>query len=153
MPKVEYRGGIPDCRKTGLTIATVFPDYLDVQTPGFSFKAHKILYEQILNVSFSPEGAKKKNYVLNVEYKTVDGFISVAVLTGSEVSELYGSLQKARKSFPLLFPAKAAAMAEFPATVPVVDVAAELQKFYELMKSGVITEDEFNAKKAQLLGV
>jgi hypothetical protein len=40
-----------------------------------------------------------------------------------------------------------------PAAGPAVDTAAELQKYHELMKSGVITEDDYNAKKAQLLGL
>ena len=32
-----------------------------------------------------------------------------------------------------------------------VDAITEIQKFHELMKNGLITEDEFNAKKTQLL--
>lgn len=39
------------------------------------------------------------------------------------------------------------------AAVPEVDTAAELEKFHDLMTKGIITEDEFNAKKAQLLGL
>jgi hypothetical protein len=34
-----------------------------------------------------------------------------------------------------------------------IDSASEIQKFYDLMKNGIITEDEFNAKKASLLGL
>ena len=34
-----------------------------------------------------------------------------------------------------------------------IDTAAELQKFHALKEQGIITEDEFNAKKAQLLGM
>jgi DNA-directed RNA polymerase subunit RPC12/RpoP len=41
---------------------------------------------------------------------------------------------------------------EISAAAP-ADTATELQKFHELMKNGVITEDDFNAKKAQLLGL
>lgn len=36
---------------------------------------------------------------------------------------------------------------------PSVDVAAEIQKFYNLKERGIISEDEFNIKKSQLLGI
>ena len=43
--------------------------------------------------------------------------------------------------------------AKTPPVAPAVDVAAELQKFHDLKEKGILTEDEFNAKKAQLLGL
>ena len=39
------------------------------------------------------------------------------------------------------------------ATAPVVDTVAELQKYKMLLDTGVITEEEFAAKKKQLLGI
>jgi len=46
----------------------------------------------------------------------------------------------------------AAAPAEAPAAAPAeVDVAAELQKFADLKEKGLITEEEYNTKKAELL--
>lgn len=152
--KIEYRGGIPELKKTGLTQADAFPDCLVVMNIGFSFKQFKLPYAQMLNVELVPEGAKKKNYVLNVEYITAGGFNSIVVLTGKEVSKLYGELQKARDTWLRRNPgAVKAAAAEAPAAGPSVDVATEIQKFFDLKEKGVISEDEFNTKKAQLLGV
>ena len=39
------------------------------------------------------------------------------------------------------------------AAAPAVDTVAELQKYKMLMDTGVITEEEFAAKKKQLLGI
>ena len=39
------------------------------------------------------------------------------------------------------------------AAAPVVDTVAELQKYKMLLDTGVITEEEFAAKKKQLLGI
>ena len=40
-----------------------------------------------------------------------------------------------------------------PQTVPVVSVADELKKFKELLDLDIITREEFDAKKKQLLGL
>lgn len=49
-----------------------------------------------------------------------------------------------------------AAQPAAPAVAPPSDADAqivEIQKFFELKNQGVITEDEFNAKKRQILGL
>lgn len=46
----------------------------------------------------------------------------------------------------------AAAAAPPPAAAPAVDVVAELQKLAALKDAGVLTDDEFAAAKAKLLG-
>ncbi|MEA5057735.1 MAG: SHOCT domain-containing protein [Anaerotignum propionicum] len=152
--KVEYRGGIPESRKTGTVVADAFPDHLVVGTPGFSFKSYNISYGKMLDVSLVPEGAKKKNYVLNVEYDTGNGFTSVIVLTGKEVSQLYGSLQKSRQKYMQRNPsANSAVESSAPSPSPTADTATEIQKFFDLKEKGIISEDEFAAKKTQLLGI
>lgn len=148
--KIEYRGGIPELRKTGLTVAETFPDYLLVSGPGFSLKSHKIFYNSMTNVSLVPEGAKKKNYVLNVEYIS-NGFPSCAVLTGKEATALYGSLQKWRQKYAKSHPDSA--VCDSPACPPESDSATEIERFHALMEKGIITEEEFAAKKSQLLGI
>lgn len=149
--KVEYRGGIPELRKTGITVADAFPDCLVVSSTGFSFKSYKIPYERMIDVSLVPEGAKKKNYVLNIEYMS-DDFQSCVVLTGKEVTALYGSLQKQRQKYYQIHPDKK--IASEPASPSASnDVAAEIEKFYDLKEKGVISEEEFSSKKAQLLGL
>lgn len=39
------------------------------------------------------------------------------------------------------------------AAAPVKDAAEEIKKFKELLDMGIITQDEFDAKKKQLLGL
>lgn len=150
---VEYRGGIPEARKVGTIVTDAFPDYLSVGAAGFSFKTYKIPYDKMIDVSLIPEGAKKKNYVLNVEYDTGNGFNSVIVLSGKEVSQLYGALQKSRQKYIQRNPGLDSVAVEAPVAGPAPDVAADIQKFFDLKEKGVISEDEFTAKKAQLLGL
>lgn len=38
-------------------------------------------------------------------------------------------------------------------TAPVTDIAAEIKKYKELLDAGILTEEEFTAKKKQLLGI
>lgn len=149
--KVEYRGGIPEIKKTGDTVADAFPDCLVVCAPSSLFKSFKVPYANILDVSLVPEG--KRSSVLNVEYETAAGFNSVVVLAGKETPILYNSLQKSRQKYLQRNPAQNCAKAESPAVDSPVDVAAEIQKFFELKEKGAISEEEFNAKKAQLLGL
>lgn len=40
-----------------------------------------------------------------------------------------------------------------PQTAPVTDIAAEIKKYKELLDAGILTEEEFTAKKKQLLGI
>lgn len=40
-----------------------------------------------------------------------------------------------------------------PSTTPTDDVAAQIKQFAELRDQGILTEDEFTAKKKQLLGL
>jgi len=96
--KVEYRGGIPELRKTGLTVVETFPDSLHVCGAGFSLKKYKIPYESIVDATLTPEGAKKKIFILSIEYNC-DDFPSCAVFSGKETPALYGSLQKWRKKY------------------------------------------------------
>lgn len=149
--KVEYRGGIPEIKKTGDTVAEAFPDCLVVSSPGFSFKSYKVPYDKILDVSLVPEG--KRSSVLNVEYETAAGFNSVVVLAGKETPILYNSLQKSRQKHLQRNPVQKSTKIESPAEDSKVDVAAEIQKFFDLKEKGVISEEEFNAKKTQLLGL
>lgn len=148
--KVEYRGGIPELRKTGLTVADAFPEYLSVSSPGFSFKSYKIPYERMTDISLVPEGAKKKNYVLNIEYSSND-FQSCIILTGKEVSSLYASLQEARRKFFQRHPDKVIISPE--SSSPTLDVSTEIEKLFNLKEKGIITEEEFSTKKTQLLGI
>lgn len=150
--KVEYRGGIPELRKTGLTVVETFAEYLHVSGAGISFKSHKIPYDSMIDVSLVPEGAKKKNYVLNIEYSS-NGFTSCAILTGKETSALYGSIQQRRQNITPANPKQEVAPNEDSAYSAPTDTVAEIERYYKLKEQGIITEEEFSAKKAQLLSI
>ena len=50
-------------------------------------------------------------------------------------------------------PAAPAQAAPAPAAAPAVDAVSEIQRYKTLLDQGIITEDEFAAKKKQLLGI
>jgi hypothetical protein len=155
MATVEYLGGIPELRKTGKTNVDAFPDYLAVFATGFSLKTHKIPYEKIKEVVLSPEGTKKKKYVLYVDYDA-NGFESRIVFSGDRTSALYGSLQKARSNWLVRnSPSEIVNEADLPATVNegAVDIPAEIERYHDLKERGIITEEEFTTKKNQLLNI
>ncbi len=150
MATVEYRGGIPELKKTGPTAIGTFMNYIQVSGVGLSFKSYKIPYSCVTDVTLVAEGAKKQNYVLNIEYE-LDGFSTVAVFTGKETSEVYGKIQKYRKDFK---PKKTTEpTAPEPAKTNSTDVTEEIAKYFDLKEKGIITEEEFAAKKAQLLNL
>ncbi len=151
MAKVEYRGGIPELRKTGTTSIAAFMNHVEIVGIGFTVKNYKIPYSCVTDVTLVAEGVKKQNYVLNIEYE-LDGFSTTAIFTGKETSKVYGSIQKYRKNFK---PKQVESVSETPAPEEVsqIDVTEELAKYFDLKEKGIITEEEFATKKAQLLNL
>ncbi len=149
MAKLEYRGGIPELRKAGRIVATAMISGFVVHGTGFTTKKVKLLYENMLDVTLVPEGAKKQNYVLNVEYED-GGFTTTAVFSGKEASDVYGQIQKYRKNVK---PKQATTEPPAPNIPSQIDVAEEISKYYDLKEKGILSEEEFEAKKAQLLGL
>ncbi|MPM77220.1 hypothetical protein SDC9_124220 [bioreactor metagenome] len=49
--------------------------------------------------------------------------------------------------------ANSAVESSAPSPSPTADTATEIQKFFDLKEKGIISEDEFAAKKTQLLGI
>lgn len=151
MATVEYRGGIPELRKTGPTAIGTFMNYVQVSSVGLSLKSYKIPYSCITDVTLVAEGAKKQNYVLNIEYE-LDDFSTCAIFTGKETSKVYASIQKYRKNFKPRKVDVAPADAS-PIETSQFDVTEELAKYFDLKEKGIITEEEFAAKKSQLLNL
>lgn len=147
--KVEYRGGIPELRKAGTSVVSAAISGFTVCGTGFTTKKYKILYEDMIDVSLVAEGAKKQNYVLSVEY-AVDGFKTTAVFSGKETSDVYGKIQKYRKNVK---PKQATNEPSVPGIPSQIDVAEEISKYFDLKEKGILSEEEFEAKKAQLLGL
>ncbi|GHV19077.1 hypothetical protein FACS18949_06630 [Clostridia bacterium] len=94
---------------------------------------------------------KKKdvtNYLV-IDYDCGSGVKTSAIFKGIYVPVVHSTMLKQRVAFfqnnPQYAP-KGSATTD-------VDIAAEIEKFYSLKEKGVISEDEFSAKKAQLLGL
>lgn len=169
MVKITYCGGIPEITKPGDYQAAAAPEWFEVKY-GFG-KVLKIPYQAITDVSMKTSEqmvntatgldfllagkmalALNKKEVTNylvVDYDCGGGVKTSAIFKGVNVPVLHSVMLKQRVEFFKNNPQHAPA----PAAGPSVDVAAEIQKYHELKEKGVITEVEFNAKKAQLLGL
>ena len=101
------------------------------------------------------------NIVLSVKNSLADtvyiNFISTEVKkNGIIYKEAQESAQKCLSALRIIADTNKASennQTTTDAPTSAVDVTTELQKFHELMQNGIITEDDFNAKKAQLLGL
>lgn len=158
MPRVTYLGGIPELRKTGTTAVSAVYNYISVGAVGFALKSVKIPYSDVIDVSLVSDGKKKNNSQLNVDYMS-NGFKTCAVFSGKDVPALYSSIQKdrqrlSRKAKPIEVDTKEAITFDDDTSVNTqIDVTEELEKYFTLKEKGIITEDEFEAKKAQLLNL
>ena len=77
------------------------------------------------------------------------GMARTAVIAGTatHVSNNVSRRQAARWS------AEAEAQQPMPATAPVDDTTAQLQQLAALKEQGILTQEEFDAKKKQILGI
>lgn len=90
------------------------------------------------------------------DYDTsIEGYLRAYETASGEMRALADNLMAVlnpdapeRQAGPQAAPASAAVESR-----PVTDPVAEIQRYKELLDSGVITEDEFSAKKRQLLGI
>ncbi len=89
------------------------------------------------------------------EYPSVEGYMSEYRSRTDELHTLATNLmQVINPNAPEISDgATAQAAAAAPQAAPATNTVEELQKYKELMDSGVITEEEFTAKKRQLLGI
>lgn len=95
-------------------------------------------------------GAKKKtkqitNYLV-IEYMS-NGILCSGIFTGDIVATRYSSIVVALQSY----------LKENPKSnspnIALNDTSLEIEKFYNLSQQGIISEEEFIAKKKQLLGL
>jgi Short C-terminal domain len=84
------------------------------------------------------------------------GLIGTAVVVGGAAHMGAKSAQRsqaAAQQAPVQGPQAADIQAPDAGTPAVVDDAAEIQKYAALKTQGLITEEEFEAKKKQILGI
>ena len=78
---------------------------------------------------------------------------AVAGTAGYAMGRKGGKKAAEEQAPPAQAPAQAAPPAAQPAAPPGDDYAAELQKLASLKEQGILTEEEFQAKKKQVLGI
>ena len=173
---LDYLGGIPDIKKPGLVGVKVTSDGVVVSAG--MFKKTTIPYSIITDVSMKTDeqiskdvtitrllalgvfafGAKKKRKIVSnnlIIIYNYEGLQTAAVFSGDNVPEVNSDIMKRRAKYlkknPMPIPAAA------PSVPPIqpagIDAAAEIAKYKDLLDSGAITQDEFDAKKKQLLGL
>lgn len=158
MSRTTYLGGIPEMRKTGPSGLVPHSTYLAALCTGFNLKTIKIPYDDIIDVTLVPDGRKKKNYLLNIEYMS-NGLKTCAVYSGEGISSEYASIQKHRQKYAqTVKPTEDTTKDEITfgddtSVNTQIDVTEELGKYFTLKEKGIITEDEFEAKKSQLLNL
>jgi len=165
----NYCGGIPEMTKPDSVEIVVTPKHIEIVQ---AFKKNiKIPVESIKDVSLKTEeqiskdvtltrlfllgvfafGAKKKtkqvtNYLV-IDYES-GGISCSGIFTGDKAAKVYAQIAKMRQAYLQKHPVPAEKSPSAPA-----DTSAEIEKFYRLKEQGIITEEEFQAKKNQLLGL
>jgi hypothetical protein len=142
----------------GTTVKIPYGDIIDVQLQTEEQVSKDVTLTRLLLIGVLAFGAKKKtktvNYCLVIEYKK-DGIQTKGVFSGEKCNKLYSEIvtwrqkaaEKAAKNAPVEIPTAAAPVSDQP------DAAAEIAKFKSLLDRGAITQDEYDAKKKQLLGL
>lgn len=172
MVTLTYCGGIPELTKVGDYKVAAGPVFFQIKNGLMKFL--EIPYDKIFDVSMKTEEqlvnsaapldflfagkmafALKKKEVTNylvIDYECGGGIKTSAFFKGENVPLVHSVMLQKRVEYansrPALAPSESA-----PAAGPSDDVAADIQKFYDLKEKGIITEEEFAAKKSQLLGV
>lgn len=171
MAKLNYIGGIPQLKKSGEIDVYAYNKELQIYSKAGLFGTTvKIPYENIIDVQLQTEeqvskdvtltrllligvfafGAKKTTkttqYCLVVEYSK-DGIQTKGIFSGDSCNKMYSEIitqrQKALSKFPR----------QTDAVNSVTDPADEIGKYKQLLDSGAITQEEYEAKKKQLLGL
>lgn len=175
MATLNYLGGIPQIKNScdvkvhafinevqidakgglfGRTIKIPYTDIYDVQLQTEEQISKDVTLTRLLLIGVLAFGAKKKtktvNYCLVLDYEK-DGIRTKGIFSGESCNKIYSeittwrqkALQKQGKQTPP--PAQP--------TDQTVDAAAEIAKFKSLLDNGAITQDEYEAKKKQLLGI
>ncbi len=173
MAKLNYLGGIPQLKKTGEVDIFAYNKELQVYSKaGLLGTTVKIPYENIINVQIQTEeqvskdvtltrllligvlafGAKKTtkttNYCLVIEYAK-DGIQTKGIFSGEKCNKMYSEIVTQRQKSLNKLPPQIDSASENNASDP----AAEIAKYKQLLDNGAITQEEYEAKKKQLLGL
>ena len=134
------------CRRCSLTI---FEDRVEGTYGRFSTKSLSLPIEQLSAVSISNGFFDKIRSGETVTLNTASGAIKFHfVHNAAEIcAKALEVINKYKENLRSISDSAA------PAAAPVVGTADELLKYKQLLDSGVITQEEFDAKKKQILGL
>lgn len=169
---LTYCGGIPGADKTGDYVVSLRKEGIRVDFGMFKSK-YTIPYENITNVSIKTDeqiskdvtigrllllgvfafGAKKKtknttNYLV-IDYSE-NGVSTSAIFTGKDVPSFHASLLKMQQA---LYKKNGGKNETVSIQNSINDPYSEIEKLHDLMEKGIISKEEFDEKKKQLLGL
>lgn len=151
--QIDAKGGL-----FGTTIKIPYGDIHDVQLQTEEQVSKDVTLTRLLLIGVLAFGAKKKtktvNYCLVIDYEK-DGIRTKGVFSGESCNKIYGEITMWRQKALQKQGKQIAAQLEQPAPAAnqPLDPAAEIAKYKSLLDSGAITQDEYEAKKKQLLGL
>ncbi len=147
--QIDAKGGL-----FGTTIKIPYGNIYDVQLQTEEQVSKDVTLTRLLLIGVLAFGAKKKtktvNYCLVIDYEK-DGIRTKGVFSGESCNKIYSEITTWRQK-ALQKQGKQPDPAVLAANQP-LDPAAEIAKYKSLLDSGAITQDEYEAKKKQLLGL
>lgn len=171
---VVYNGGLPQYpkEKSGEIGFNVMPDSFILKATSATkdwFTDFEIKYDQIKSfeivkrqagtweIIFSSSGSNVKDTetenVIEITYDTENGTetrLRLEMLTGLNV---YTQAKKCQELLDVLRQNKILGRITSPINAQTVSPADELKKYKDLLDAGVLTQEEFDAKKKQILGL
>lgn len=147
--QIDAKGGL-----FGTTIKIPYTDIYDVQLQTEEQVSKDVTLTRLLLIGVLAFGAKKKtktvNYCLVIDYEK-DGIRTKGVFSGESCNKIYGEITTWRQK--ALQKQGKQPEPTTPTADQSADPAAEIAKYKSLLDSGAITQDEYEAKKKQLLGL
>jgi hypothetical protein len=171
---LEYLGGIPDIKKPGLVGVKVTSDGVVISAG--MFKKTVIPYSVMTDVSMKTDeqiskdvtitrllalgvfafGAKKKRKIVSnnlIIIYNYEGLQTAAIFSGDNVPEVNSDIMKRRAKYLKKNPAPIPDdLPAPPANADAADdIPAQIKKLSDLKDSGILTDEEFETKKKELL--
>lgn len=166
---LTYCGGIPEAPKQKDLNVFAMPEHIEIQLS--LFKKYKIPYDNIINISlktseqitkdvtlsgllligiFAFADKKTTKHITNylvIEYEENNVKTNV-IFTGKAIPKFHASLLKVQQNYYKRYPEKIKKN-----IIETSDPYDEIEKLHSLLEKNIITQEEFDKKKIQLLGI
>lgn len=171
----QYMGGHPDWNSSDKGILTVDNDKITYRSGLLSTSRFEIPIQEVTNANLQTQEQISRNvtlarvlmfgvFALGMKKKKVDttqylvisykenGIENSVVFQSSYIGGLSSSIMKARQVYAKNHPEiEEQRQTESTNTQPVDDIPTQIKKLADLRDQGILTEDEFNKKKTELL--